>query len=154
MFEQEMLQKAINLAYDNVLYKGGKPFGCVITQNGKIIATGVNEVNAKHDITAHAEMQAIRQAGEVLQDENLLACELYASGEPCPMCQAAIYWAGIKNVYYAQTAKEAERIGFGTDFVLQQLSLPHEQKAIHFEHMIMDMTEKNPFALWEHQQKH
>jgi guanine deaminase len=66
MFEQRYLDQAVQLAIDNVRDKGGRPFGSVITKDGEVVSTGVNELLATGDPTAHAEMQAIRAAAQAL----------------------------------------------------------------------------------------
>lgn len=142
------MQKAIELAYDNTLYKKGKPFGAVIVKDGTIIATGVNDVLATHDPTAHAEMQAIREACKKLESPSLEGCEIYASGQPCPMCLAAIYWTGAKAVYYAYTEQEASAIGMSTRHVYEQLALPYEKQTLPIRHMDKQSIEQNPFHLW------
>ncbi|WP_055108742.1 nucleoside deaminase [Paenibacillus ihumii] len=106
MNTQYFLQQAIDLARSNVMEKGGRPFGAVIVRNGEIIAAGVNTVLETKDPTDHAELRAIREASRVLGSELLSDCEIYASGEPCPMCQGAIGRADLKAVYYA-SPKEA-----------------------------------------------
>ena len=93
------MRQAITLAVENVRNNGG-PFGAVITRNGQIIATGVNRVTADSDPTAHAEVNAIREACKKLGTFNLSGCELYTSCEPCPMCLGAAYWAHIDKIYY------------------------------------------------------
>jgi guanine deaminase len=95
----------------------GGPFGAVIVKNGEIIAIESNTVLENHDPTAHAEVNAIRKAGEVLHTHDLSGCELYATGYPCPMCLSAIIWANISKVYYGCTPDEAEKIGFRDDFI-------------------------------------
>src|SRR5690348_13877643 len=93
------LREAIALARANV-QKGGRPFGAVIVRNGEIIARGVNEILSTNDPTAHAELMAIRSASQKLGSPHLHGCAVYASGHPCPMCMAAMYMAGIREVYY------------------------------------------------------
>ncbi len=95
----------------------GGPFGAVIVKHGEIIAIESNTVLENHDPTAHAEVNAIRKAGEVLHTHDLSGCELYATGYPCPMCLSAIIWANISKVYYGCTPAEAEKIGFRDDFI-------------------------------------
>ncbi len=73
----------------------GGPFGAVITQNGRIIAEGYNQVTSANDPTAHAEVTAIRNACAALGTFDLAGCEIYTSCEPCPMCLSAIYWARL-----------------------------------------------------------
>lgn len=96
--------------------KGG-PFGAVITYKGKVIAVSSNSVLGDHDPTAHAEMNAIREAGKVLGTHDLSDCEIYATGAPCPMCLSAIIWSNMKKVYISGTVEQAERIGFRDKFI-------------------------------------
>ena len=91
----------------------GGPFGAVIVdKDNKVIAVASNTVLGSHDPTAHAEVNAIRKAGQVLGTHDLSGCKLYATGYPCPMCLSAIIWANIKEVYYGTDLIEAEKIGF------------------------------------------
>lgn len=97
--------------------KGG-PFGAVITDSaGNIIAVASNRVLETHDPTSHAEINAIRNASNVLGTHDLSGCTLYATGYPCPMCLSAIIWANIKTVYYGTNLQDAEKIGFRDDFI-------------------------------------
>ena len=98
----------------------GGPFGAsIIDKNGKVIAVASNTVLKDCDPSAHAEVNAIRKAGEVLGTHDLSGCVLYATGFPCPMCLSAIIWANIQKVYYGCNAKDAEEIGFRDDFIYQ-----------------------------------
>lgn len=76
------------------------PIGCVIKQNGKIIAATHNLREEKDDITAHAEILAIKAAQQALKTSRLINCELYVTLEPCPMCAWAIIQSGIQTVYF------------------------------------------------------
>jgi len=149
MDHKEFMQLAIELAYDNTKNKKGKPFGAVIVKDGEIVAKGVNNVLETHDPTAHAELLAIQHACRTLGTTDLSDCELYASGEPCPMCLSAIYWANLKNVYYFYTAQEEEEVGLGTKYVYQQVALTKEQRDIQLTKLDKNHSEKNPFALWK-----
>ena len=73
------------------------------------------------DATAHAEVNAIREASKVLNTHDLSGCILYTSAEPCPMCLSAIIWANIKEVYYANTKEEAHEIGFRDDIIYEHI---------------------------------
>lgn len=100
----------------------GGPFGAVITDsNDNIIAVASNTVLGSNDPTAHAEINAIRKAGQVLKTHDLSGCKIYATGYPCPMCISAIIWANIKKVYYGTTLEDAEKIGFRDDFIYDYL---------------------------------
>ena len=121
MYKDEFMRKAIRLSIDNAK-KGGGPFGAVIVRNGKIISTGVNNVTSKIDPTAHAEIEAIRNASKKLKNFSLKGCELYTSCEPCPMCLSAVYWSNLDRIYFGNTKKDAAKIGFRDDFIYHELS--------------------------------
>lgn len=87
------------------------PVGCVIKQNGIIIAATHNQREKNNDITAHAEILAIRQAQERLSTSRLSDCELYVTLEPCPMCAWAILQARIKSVYFGSYNKQYGAMG-------------------------------------------
>lgn len=133
------MEKALQIAHENVLSGHGGPFGAIIVKDGQVIAVGRNEVTANHDPTAHAEVQAIRAACKQLNHFQLTDCDIYTSCEPCPMCISAIYWARPRAVYYACTKEEAAAIGFDDHFIYQELALPvnqrtMEMKQIHVPH--------------------
>ena len=84
--DEKFMQLAINLARQGMTSGQGGPFGCVIVKNGEVIGQGCNEVLAKVDPTAHAEIVAIRNACTNLNNFQLEECDVYTSCEPCPMC--------------------------------------------------------------------
>lgn len=100
------LDKTVQLAIDNVR-KGGGPFAAIVVKDGEIIGTGTNLVHVNNDPSAHAELLAIREACATLSSTDLSDCVLYASGEPCPMCLGAAYWATVGNIYYACSKADA-----------------------------------------------
>lgn len=124
------IHKAIDLSQAGLTFGG--PFGAVVVQGEEIIGEGFNLVVPRHDPTAHAEIMAIRQAGRRLKTHRLDACELYTSCEPCPMCLAAAFWAGIRKIYYAATRNDAADAGFIDAEIAQQLCLPIEARNIEF----------------------
>jgi len=127
--QKKFMREAIRLSMENVQSDNGGPFGTIIVKNGKIIATGVNEVTKSNDPTAHAEMIAIRNACEKLNSFQLDGCDIYCSCEPCPMCLGAIYWARPKSIYFANSKKDAAEINFDDNFIYQEIKLPiHERK--------------------------
>ncbi len=142
------IEKAIEVALENVMSNQGGPFGAIVVKDGKIIGTGRNEVTASNDPTAHAEVQAIRAACKYLNDFQLIDCEIYTSYEPCPMCIGAIYWARPKAVYYACTKEDAAKIGFDDQFIYEQLSLPIDQRNITMKQISPNQYEL-PFKTWE-----
>jgi tRNA(adenine34) deaminase len=80
--------------------EGEVPIGAVVVKEGSIIATGRNAPRARHDPTAHAEIEAIRSAARTLGNERLDGCELWVTLEPCAMCAGAIVHARIARLYY------------------------------------------------------
>ena len=103
---------AISEAEKGISNGEGGPFGSVIVKNGQIVGVGHNQVVKNNDPTCHGEMQAIRNACKNLNSFDLSDCEIYTTGEPCPMCLAACMWANIKKVYYGCTIDDNEAIGF------------------------------------------
>lgn len=93
--------------------KEGGPFGAVIVdKDNNIVACSNNRVLVDNDPTAHAEVTAIREACKNLATYDLTGCKIYSTCEPCPMCLSAIVWANIREVYYASTRIDAEKVGF------------------------------------------
>lgn len=103
---------AVKEAREGILSRDGGPFGAVVVKNGKVIASGHNRVLSSNDSTCHGEIDAIRKAESKLGTYDLSGCELYTTGEPCPMCLAAILWANIEKVYFGCNLSDNERIGF------------------------------------------
>lgn len=126
--QKEFMRRAIALSREKMNANEGGPFGAVIVKDDKIIGEGWNLVTSANDPTAHAEITAIRAACGVENDFSLAGCDIYTSCEPCPMCLAAIYWARIERIYYANTRKDAAAIGFDDDFLYREVSLPLEKR--------------------------
>lgn len=143
----EFIEQAVDLATQNV-HSGGGPFGAVIVQNGTIIATGSNKVTLNNDPTAHAEVVAIREACLALNTWNLAETELYSSCEPCPMCLGAIYWAGIKTVYFAATREDAAIAGFSDALIYDEINLSPEVRSIPFVQVQFENAQL-PFQTWK-----
>ncbi|KAK9761895.1 hypothetical protein K7432_012853 [Basidiobolus ranarum] len=98
-------ERTIELAKENVR-NGGRPFACVIVQNGEIVVESPNLVAQTHDPTAHAEILAVRAACMKLQTEHLTECEIYVLASPCPMCLGSLYYCSPKKVIYLTTREE------------------------------------------------
>ena len=99
--------------------KGQTPFGaCIVdTKNGQVVAVEHNRVWQTTDITAHAEVQAIRAACRKLKTISLDDCVIYSTCEPCPMCFSACHWAGLKKIYFGASIKDATLAGFNELFI-------------------------------------
>lgn len=110
----EYVKIANDMALENSVnkFQDGGPFGAIIVKDGEIIAKAKNSVLKSKDPTAHAEVNAIREACKVLDTHDLTGCTLYTSCYPCPMCMASSIWANIKEIYYNNTKEEADKIGF------------------------------------------
>ncbi len=94
-FMKEALQEArMALAKDEV------PIGAVVVAEGRVIGRGYNLTETLHDVTAHAEMQAITAAEEYLGGKYLDKCTLYVTVEPCVMCAGAMGWSQVQRVVY------------------------------------------------------
>ena len=97
---EQTMREALSLAED-AASQGEIPVGCVITNSdGRIIGRGRNRREETHDATAHAELEAIREACEALGDWRLEGCSLFVTLEPCPMCAGAIINARIPRVVF------------------------------------------------------
>lgn len=142
------MERAVELAVNNVK-EGGQPFGAVLVKDDEVISEGVNELHLKNDISGHAELIAIRKAQGKLQTLDLNGYTMYASGEPCPMCMTAIYFSGIKKVYYCASIEVANEAGLGaSSFIYKDLSLSREQRSIDIIHMPLESGMVDPLSEW------
>jgi len=136
--QQTFMREAIRLASQNIETQGGGPFGAVIVKGDTIIAAASNHVTTANDPTAHAEINAIREACKKLNTFDLSNCEIYASCEPCPMCLASIYWARIHKIYYAGNRHDAEAAGFDDSFIYNELNKNPENRTIPIIELLHD----------------
>jgi len=134
--ERYMLE-AVKLARKNLDKKNGGPFGAIVVKNGEIIASGVNTVTSDHDPTAHAEMNAIREACSILKTHQLQDCEIYSSCEPCPMCLSALYWARPKKIYFGATRQDAAKAGFDDSKIYKEIEKQHVDRELPNEQVII-----------------
>jgi len=146
--EKEFMAEAIRLSVEKMQAGEGGPFGAVIVRKGEIVARGWNRVTSSNDPTAHAEIVAIRETCRVLNTFWLGDCEIYVNCEPCPMCLAAIYWAGIPRVYYAATGRDAAGVGFADEYIYRELVSPIDQRNLTME-QTMRQEALEAFRLWE-----
>jgi guanine deaminase len=145
--DRQFLGAAVALSRQHMEGGAGGPFGAVIVRDGRIIAEGWNQVTSSHDPTAHAEVVAIRRACAALGDFSLAGATIYSSCEPCPMCLAAIYWARLERLVFANTREQAAAIGFDDAFLYAEVpKLPHERQ-MPTDRIAMAEAEE-VFALW------
>lgn len=114
--DEKFMRLAIAKAREGV-NKKQTPFGACIVKNGKVIACVHNRVWKNTDITAHAEVSAIREACRKLKSIDLSGCVIYSTCEPCPMCFSACHWAGISRIVYGASITDAKNIGFSELFI-------------------------------------
>ncbi|MBH9342789.1 nucleoside deaminase [Pseudomonas aeruginosa] len=129
MSAETFMREAIALARANV-EAGGRPFGAVLVRDGQVLARGVNQTHESHDPSAHAELQAIRQASRLLGSPRLDGCEIYASGPPCPMCLAAMHLCGIRAAWFAYSNEDGEPYGLSTAAVYAEMARPPQQQGL------------------------
>jgi tRNA(adenine34) deaminase len=99
--------------------RGEVPIGAVVVKDGTIIARAGNETRALNDVTAHAEILAIRRASQFLCDERLTNADLYVTLEPCTMCASAISFARIRRLYYGAEDAKGGGVDHGARFYTQ-----------------------------------
>jgi len=124
------MRRAITLARRGMNDRAGGPFGAVVVRRGAIVGEGWNRVVATRDPSAHGEIVAIRAACRRLATFRLSGADLYTTGEPCPMCLAAAYWARIDRIFYGFTIDDAARIGFDDRLIYRQLAKPPGRRAM------------------------
>ena len=105
------MQVALQKAGEGVV-AGQTPFGACIFRDGEIVSCEHNAVWATTDITAHAEIRAIRAACRRLGVIDLSGCEIYTTCEPCPMCFSACHWARLDRIVYGAAIADASAAGF------------------------------------------
>jgi tRNA(Arg) A34 adenosine deaminase TadA len=142
------MRRAIALSCESVAAGTGGPFGAVIVRDGAIIAEGVNQVTSANDPTAHAEVVAIRAACRTLGRFDLRGCEIFTSCEPCPMCLAAIYWARLDRISFANGRAEAAAIGFDDEFLYREIPLPLSDRSIPTVRLLAEEALAG-FAAWQ-----
>ncbi len=125
----KFMRAAIKEAQKGIHNGHGGPFGAVIVKDGKVVAKGHNEVVKNNDPTCHGEMMAIRKACKKLGSFDLSGCEIYTTGEPCPMCMSAILWANIDKTYYGCNILDTEDIGF-RDAKFYDMQKPGEREKL------------------------
>ena len=114
--------------------EGEVPVGALLVKDGEVIAEGWNRSIGAHDATAHAEIQTLRKAGEVLQNYRLLDTTLYVTLEPCPMCAGALLHSRVKRIVFGAPDLKAGAAG-------TVLNLFEHQAAYHYadvEHGLLE----------------
>lgn len=144
--DERLLRRALELACANVR-AGGRPYGAVVARGGQIVGEGVNELHLRPDPSAHAEMLALRAAAAALGRWRLGDCTIYASGQPCPMCLAAIHLAEVPALVFAYANADGEPYGFTSAPLYQQMALPLAEQRVRIVQGDPSLWPENPFAL-------
>ena len=111
MTDHDFMRMAIRKAEEGVEH-GQTPFGACIARDGEVLACEHNVVWATTDITAHAEVHAIRVACAKLGSVDLSGCVIYSTCEPCPMCFSACHWARLSRIVFGARIEDARAAGF------------------------------------------
>ncbi len=106
------LQRAIHVSRRALEDDGKTPFGALVVIGGQVVGEGTSRVVELHDPTAHAEVMALRAAGEALGTHLFETGVMYCSSEPCPMCLVACYWARLPRLVFAATSYDVATSGF------------------------------------------
>jgi tRNA(adenine34) deaminase len=110
--DAEWMRRALAIAREAEATPGKNPIGCVIVLKGRIIAEACNEVDLRHDATAHAEIVAMGRAGKTLQCPELRDAVLYSTLQPCGMCTMASIWAKIGRIVYGAGRDDVHEMYF------------------------------------------
>ncbi len=121
---RKYMQAALEEAKKAATY-GEVPVGAVIVRDGEIIARGHNETETRKDPTAHAEMNAIRQAAQKLGGWRLPNCQMFVTVEPCSMCAGAIVWSRIEKLYIGTPDPKSGACG-------SVFNIPQDSRLNHF----------------------
>ena len=106
--DQSFIERAFEMRRQAIEI-GDQGYGAVVVRDGAIVGQSPSHVIVHHDPTAHAEMEAIRDAAARLGSRDLSGCTLYSSSSACPMCEAAAYWGNIDRMVYGQAISDGGR---------------------------------------------
>ncbi len=142
------IREALRLAVESAASGNGGPFAAVVVKAGEIVGRGSNGVTGQNDPTAHAEVQAIRDACRHLDTFRLDGCDIYCSSEPCPMCLGAIYWARLDRIYYANDRGIAAEAGFDDAFIYDEIARPIGRRVLPTRQLKVEGADE-AFRVWK-----
>lgn len=149
MDKYDLMRRTIALCKEKLADGSGAYCASIVVKDGEIVGQGVNNVALAHDPTGHCEINAIRDAGRRLRTHDLSGCELYTTWEPCVMCAAAIWWARIDRVYYANLLGDAKRLGMDITPLAKEVALPSDQRPRPYERLLGDEAFAVLMAWWQ-----
>jgi guanine deaminase len=124
-----------------VVDKTGGPFGAVVVLDGKILATAGNSVMRDKDPSAHAEVNAMREACRKVGSPHIDGAVLYSSCEPCPMCYSTAYWARVGKIFYAASWADYADL-FDDGNIAKDMSLPYEERQVALQQIMQPDAQK------------
>jgi tRNA(adenine34) deaminase len=110
--DTDWMRRALAIAREAATSPGKNPIGCIIVRSGRIIGEACNEVDLRHDATAHAEILAMRRAGETLKCNELRDAVLHSTLQPCGMCTMASIWAKVGRIVYGAGRDDVHEMYF------------------------------------------
>jgi guanine deaminase len=128
--DERFLDRAIAISEHSLTNEGKTPFGALVVVAGEIVGEGASSVVELHDPTAHAEIMALRHAGQALRRHLFDDGTMYCSSEPCPMCLVACYWARIPRLVYGATSRDVGTYGFEDLQFYQELTKPPQERLL------------------------
>lgn len=152
MERDDFMRRAIEISRSSAERPGTRPYAAVIVKDGAIVGEGLNQAEAKCDPTSHGEIEAIRDACRNLQTTDLSGCELYGSCEPCVICVATMYRAGISKLFYGVPLDEDAALAALVSAthglavakrtpnaeVIRQVGLPAEERSLKGEQVMYE----------------
>jgi guanine deaminase len=124
------LQRAVDISRHALEDGGNTPFGALIVVGGTVVGEGTSSVVKLNDPTAHAEVMALRSAGQALGRHLFEDGVMYASSEPCPMCLVACYWARLPRLVYGASSRDVATYGFEDLQFYRELTLPRDHRTL------------------------
>jgi tRNA(Arg) A34 adenosine deaminase TadA len=136
MDAEGFMRRAIELSREKLESGAGGYCATLVVKDGEVVGEGWTTVLQANDPTAHCEINAMRAAGQRLGTWDLSGCELYTTWEPCPMCVAAIWWARVDRVYYANLLSDAADLGSDVAGVLDEARAPVGERSRPYERLL------------------
>ena len=124
-----------------VIDKTGGPFGAVVVLNGNILAAAGNSVVRDNDPSAHAEMNAMREACRKIGNPHIAGAVLYSSCEPCPMCYSTAYWARVGKIFYAAAWTDYADL-FDDSSIAKDMQFPYEWRQVARQQIMRPAAQK------------
>lgn len=143
--DREFMGLALQLMRQaGVVDKTGGPFGAVVVLGGKVLAIAGNSVLRDNDPTAHAEVNALREACRKVGSPHLAGAVMYSSCEPCPMCFSTAYWARVAKIFYGASYADYADL-FDDANIARDLTLSYEKRQVAMQQIMRPEAVK----IWE-----